>query len=34
MQTSSEKQSNFFVIAFLISFAYLIIILLMDKVFM
>ncbi len=32
MQTTSKKQSNFFVIAFWISFAYLIIILLMDKI--
>ena len=29
--TKSAKKNNFFVIAFLISFAYLLIILLMDK---
>gem|GEM_PF-2292733 len=31
MQASSKKQSNFLVTAFLISFAYFLIILLMDK---
>lgn len=31
MQSSSKKQSNFLVIAFLVSFAYLLIIFLMDK---
>ncbi len=31
MQQSARKQSNFFVIAFLVSLAYVMIILLMDK---
>ncbi len=31
MQSSSQKQANFFVIAFLVSFAYLLIIVLLDK---
>jgi len=32
MQTRSEKQSSFFLIAFIISIVYLIVILLLDKI--